>query len=238
VALRAVPNNRIPGSDPSAELNPSEIAWLAAARGVPVALSWRAGHDDGAFDAVLGDGAHEVVFPAALEIPGTALANAPRPRATSEPDLVTVLRTHLESHLPEHMRPAQFVALPQLPLTRNGKLDRDALPDPADQRESPRSEDQKPRTDTEKALAAIWSDLLGRRDVGRDDSFFHLGGDSLVAARMLAATRVRFGTGLALRHVLTAPTLAGFARAVDDDLIADLDETEIARLLDGEGHPA
>ncbi|MGC5016901.1 AMP-binding enzyme, partial [Streptosporangium sp. DT93] len=85
------------------------------------------------------------------------------------------LRQHLAKQLPTYMVPTVFVTLPELPLTPNGKLDTAALPDPA-----PRTgEHLPPRTDTERWLATTWQELLGVEQVGADDNFFTLGGNSL-----------------------------------------------------------
>ncbi|MBV9109781.1 MAG: amino acid adenylation domain-containing protein, partial [Gemmatimonadetes bacterium] len=91
------------------------------------------------------------------------------------------LREHAGSRLPDYMVPAAFVALDALPLTRNGKVDRAALPDPA----SGAAGDAyvAPRTPTEEVLAGIWAALLGMERVGAEDGFFALGGHSLLATR-------------------------------------------------------
>ncbi|WP_149561652.1 non-ribosomal peptide synthetase [Streptomyces cacaoi] len=128
---------------------------------------------------------------------------APEPRA---------LREHVAAHLPDHMVPAAVVLLDALPLTANGKLDRAALPAPA----YPSAErgGTPPRTPTEKALAAIWCELLGVEHVGVEDNFFDLGGDSILSIQ--TATRAR-AAGLALtsRDVFLRQTVEQLAAAAD-----------------------
>ncbi|MBW3667581.1 MAG: amino acid adenylation domain-containing protein, partial [Actinobacteria bacterium] len=121
----------------------------------------------------------------------------------------------LADRLPSAMLPEQVVALPQLPLTENGKLDRAALSSLAvDSAPEPSSE--LPHGPIEELLAELWRDLLGVEDVGRRDSFFALGGDSLLATRLAQAVRVRFGVELTLRRLFADPTVAGLAELLGD----------------------
>ncbi len=127
------------------------------------------------------------------------------------------LRDHLRISLPEFMLPQHFVAIDALPLLPNGKLDRRALPrpDPASPgQERRRDEREAPRTDAEKAVAAVWQSLLGVRHVGRSDNFFDLGGHSLLAMRAVSELERRLGTKLELRK-LVFESLAQVAAAID-----------------------
>lgn len=90
-------------------------------------------------------------------------------------------REALAATMPPHMVPVRLVTLPALPLTPNGKLDRRGLPAPTGP--APRSPGTRAETDTEKRIAAIWSEVLGIPDPGIDDSFFALGGDSFSALK-------------------------------------------------------
>ncbi|MFG2058176.1 amino acid adenylation domain-containing protein [Micromonospora sp. NPDC048930] len=94
----------------------------------------------------------------------------------------------LKETLPEYMVPAAFVTLDALPLTPNGKLDRKALPAPVATREASVALVE-PRDDTERALAAIWSEVLGVDTLGIDDDFFDLGGHSMLATQVVARIR-------------------------------------------------
>jgi amino acid adenylation domain-containing protein len=122
------------------------------------------------------------------------------------------LRDALRRALPEYMIPAAFVLLDALPVTANGKLDRQALP-------APRwsgGESAAASTPVEEALAEIWSAVLGVSRVGREDSFFDLGGHSLLAMQMVSRVREALGVELALRQLFQAPTLERLARVVDE----------------------
>ncbi len=119
------------------------------------------------------------------------------------------LRAFLGSRLPAYMVPAAFVVLAALPLTRTGKVDRRALPPPAEeQHEADRIVEKSP---VEELLTGIWADLLGVSDVALTQSFFELGGHSLLATRMISQVRAVLGVELPLRSVFEEPTLSGFA---------------------------
>ncbi|MFI7548048.1 amino acid adenylation domain-containing protein, partial [Actinoplanes sp. NPDC049599] len=109
--------------------------------------------------------------------------------------------------LPEHMRPATIVPLDRLPLTPSGKVDRRALPEPDHDGRPYRA----PRTAQERALTRIFADLLHLDRVGADDSFFALGGDSLLSMRLIGRIRAELGAELSVRTVFAAPTPAALA---------------------------
>ena len=134
------------------------------------------------------------------------------PAGGAEAPSATELRAHLEADLPDYMVPAAFVAVPRLPLTGNGKVDRRRLPAPDWAAGSGDTAYRAPGTETEQALAAIWADLLGVDRVGADDNFFMLGGDSILSIQVVSRAR---GAGLALspRDLFRHPTVAALAAA-------------------------
>ncbi|MFH9657287.1 non-ribosomal peptide synthase/polyketide synthase [Streptomyces sp. NPDC017248] len=122
------------------------------------------------------------------------------------------LRLHLGGLLPPHMVPSVFVPLDRLPLTPNGKTDRRALPapGPAQAPDGPRTA---PRTDTERRIARVWADVLGIGEVGADDNFFALGGDSILTMQVVSRLR-RDGLHVATRDLFTHQTVAELATVV------------------------
>ncbi|MCV2463659.1 amino acid adenylation domain-containing protein, partial [Streptomyces sp. ICN988] len=131
------------------------------------------------------------------------------------------LRAHLARTLPEYMVPSAFVTLDALPLTPNGKLDRAALPAPDFAGELSGTA---PRTPLEKTLCGLFADVLGLPEVGVDDGFFTLGGDSIVAVRLVGRAR-RAGLRIAVKDVFAHRTVAALAAAVPqdaDDTVADV----------------
>lgn len=130
------------------------------------------------------------------------------------------LRAALARHLPEPMVPASLTLLDHLPVTANGKLDRNALPDPAAGNE----EGREPTTATERRLAGIWSDVLGYPIRDADRRFFALGGDSLSALRLVGRLRLiapRGGIGVA--DLLRDPSIAELAARIDAGASTDDD---------------
>jgi len=122
------------------------------------------------------------------------------------------IRAELAEYLPDYMIPARFIRLERLPLTSNGKVDRKNLPaeDP-----KPAREVLKPRTDTERVLTTIWSQLLNVQIIGIHDDFFELGAQSLVAIRAVSRIRDAFGVDVSLRNLFEKPTVAGLAEIID-----------------------
>ncbi|MGW3085354.1 amino acid adenylation domain-containing protein [Streptomyces sp. NPDC001108] len=127
------------------------------------------------------------------------------------------LRTHLADRLPAPMVPRTFVVLPRLPLTRNGKTDYKALPAPPRRSRPDTRAYTPPQGEAETAIAGLVAGLLGTGRVGRNDRFLELGGDSLLAMRLVAALR---GTGSAagLRDVLRDGSPAALAALGRDRL--------------------
>jgi hypothetical protein len=124
---------------------------------------------------------------------------------------VTGLRRALAETLPAFMVPSAMVFLEALPVTGIGKVDRRALPAPESTRPDLEAAYRAPRGPLEALLAGIWQQLLGIEPVGIDDSFFDLGGNSLIATRLLMHAREIFGVEAPLPRFFEAPTIAGLA---------------------------
>lgn len=125
------------------------------------------------------------------------------------------LRRFLNEKLPDFMVPSTIVVLNELPLTLNGKIDRQALPPPDSPRPELRSELVSPRDELEHQLAGIWEEALKFRPVGVRDDFFELGGDSLMATEVMLEIEHALGKRLSLATLFKAPTvelLAGVLR--------------------------
>ncbi|UXA69068.1 non-ribosomal peptide synthase/polyketide synthase [Xanthomonas prunicola] len=125
------------------------------------------------------------------------------------------LRTQLATRLPEVMLPSAYVWLDALPLTSNGKLDRCALPAPDTDALAVQTY-AAPEGERETLLASLWSELLGVERVGRHDSFFALGGHSLLGVRLISRIRSALGVELPLAALFAQPRLAELALALGD----------------------
>ena len=133
--------------------------------------------------------------------------------AGNPPAAVAELRASLRERLPEHMVPAAVVVLEALPRTPTGKFDRRALPPPDGA--GPEREYSPPVTATQRAVAAVWEEVLGIGRVGVDDSFFDLGGHSLLLVRVHARLRERFPGRVELIDLFEQRTLGALARHLD-----------------------
>ena len=137
------------------------------------------------------------------------------PAATPPPTRQELLR-FLHVRLPAYMIPAQFVFVSNLPHLPSGKVDRRALPRPADVAAEEELADVAPRTPVEELVTGIWKELLGRESIGVNESFFDLGGHSLLATRVVARLRHSLGVSVPLRTLFEFPTVAGLAGKVEE----------------------
>ncbi|WP_439740574.1 amino acid adenylation domain-containing protein [Bradyrhizobium japonicum] len=135
-----------------------------------------------------------------------------------ESDLAGGLRAHLSARLPDYMVPSAFVRLARLPLTVNGKVDRNALPAPSEEAYAHRAY-APPQGEIETALATIWAELLGVERIGRHDNFFELGGHSLLAVQLMSRLSQAQGVELPLMTVFAKPILAALAREISITLL-------------------
>ncbi|NET65460.1 MAG: amino acid adenylation domain-containing protein [Moorea sp. SIO1G6] len=129
-------------------------------------------------------------------------------------ELIPQLREYLQSRLPEYMVPSGLMVLSQLPLTPNGKVDRKALPVP-DVASSVSTEYVAPQTETQKALAEIWQEVLGIEKVGIHDNFFELGGHSLLATQVVSRIQQAFEKEVTLQDLFESPTIADIAQNLE-----------------------
>jgi amino acid adenylation domain-containing protein len=136
----------------------------------------------------------------------------PRPNTLAAQD---VLRRFVQARLPQYMVPSAFVALPELPLTSSGKVDRRRLPTP--DFASATGECVPPSDPIERQLVRIWEALLGVRPIGVTNNFFELGGHSLLAARLVAHIEKTLGKELPLSAIFQAPTVERLARLLRHD---------------------
>ncbi|MFE9640729.1 amino acid adenylation domain-containing protein [Nocardiopsis alba] len=128
---------------------------------------------------------------------------------------VSSLRAELSTRLPGYMVPSSFVIMDALPLTANGKIDRNALPDPATvETATVRDTGRDPATEAERALCEVYAEVLGLDKVGADEDFFALGGDSVLTLRLVGGAR-RAGWVVTGRQVFRNPVVADLAAVAD-----------------------
>lgn len=183
-------------------LNPDYFvqARVIGSNGQRAELSYRTKHDETAY---LETAIHRRLF-----------ADWEKPDADFSPD---ALRAHLEKRLPDYMIPSAFVFLDNLPRNANGKLDRKRLPAPGTHRPNLATRFVEAETPLQGKVAAIWGEVLKVDAVGLDDSFFDLGGHSLIAAQIMARIAAKFGVELPLSAVADHPTVRLLAALIEPE---------------------
>ena len=139
---------------------------------------------------------------------------------TDDMDDATSVRDKMANFLPEYMIPTSYTKIDQVPLTINGKLDRNALPKPA-MMTSKKQMDPKdvPQTDMERFCCGVWAKVLSLKEIGINDNFFHSGGDSISCLQVLYKIRSKYGMvleQLRAKHIYDAPTIKQFAKVVEE----------------------
>ena len=141
------------------------------------------------------------------------------------------IRGFLQKQLPEYMVPVVFMSLHALPITPNGKLDRQALPSPDDICTHACKSTDSPRNAIETKLDTIWSEVLGPKSIGIHDNFFELGGHSLLATLVISRIRAALKVQIPLRSLFETPTIAGLAETVALLQSGSDTDDEVARIL-------
>jgi amino acid adenylation domain-containing protein len=215
------PEDRAPNT-----VHPMDLCALEDDVPYAVTLHWTETANDGAFDAVI---LRAESVPADRRVVRSPLETgadrgADLSRYTNDPAgreacrrLAETLRASLRESLPDYMVPTFFEFLPELPLTPNRKVDRNALPEPDVSLRAGPARRIAPRNETEKRLAAVWESVLGVQDVGVADNFFDLGGHSMTAVRMFVEVEKATGRNLPLATLFEAPTIERLAARLDRD---------------------
>ena len=203
-------------ADDGAGEGPEAFWELGEAHGYAVRVSWTPGSCEGCFDVLFADESQVRLLAAPSghrSRPARAwssYANDPSAGALTQ-HLPSQLREALKQRLPDYMVPSAFLVLDWLPLTANGKVDRRALPAPEERAAS--TNYVPPRSPVERQLASIWCEVLRLDQVGVNDNFFGLGGDSIQSIQV-AARANRAGLKLTVRQIFDHQTIAALAAAV------------------------
>jgi ubiquinone/menaquinone biosynthesis C-methylase UbiE/acyl carrier protein len=205
--------------------HPEEWWALAGRSGCSVALSWAELDASGRYDVILVRDSDDlevrwppdVLLPAAerQSLPWRSYVNNPLHGLTVQ-RFLPALHDWLECQLPAYMIPTAFVLLDALPLSANGKVDRQALPAPDSGRPSLGVDFVAPRTPMEQQVAAVWCEVLDLQQVGDHDSFYELGGHSLRAMQVISRLAAAFQIQLPVRAIFEMPTVAGLCNVIED----------------------
>jgi len=200
--------------EPPEQTTAEELHRLGQETGYHVAVTWgaQAGTYDAVFVAQADD--HQQRLPPLTDLYLPPVGARQPSTDANDPQTNTkigAVRQWLGARLPEYMMPAQVVVLDEFPLTPSGKVDRKALPAPVFAATPFRS----PQTETEEIVAGIFAEVLGLRRAGRDDDFFGLGGDSLIATQVSARLQLKLGREVPVRCLFDTPTVGGLAAYLD-----------------------
>ena len=206
-------------------LDPQDVWEFAAEHDYIVQVGLAVHGEPGSFDVLLAPaestGAGECCAPLCIPLETESmplkgeLANQPLLEKIAR-EWVPKFRSFLKARVPGHMVPSNFVVLDRLPLGPAGKIDRHRLPQPRN--ETARGQGgAELESNQERALASIWSAVLGLDSVGRRDNFFELGGHSLKATQVVSRIQKELGVTISLREVFNNPTIAEFAPLLDGD---------------------
>jgi amino acid adenylation domain-containing protein len=193
----------------------------------------------GEIEAVLGE--HEAVRQAVIiareDTPGDKQLVAYIVSEGEQVPSVSVLRHFLKEKLPEHMVPSAFVVLEKLPLSPNGKIDRKALPVPANLRPQSESSYVAPRTEMERTITDIWQEVLHLEKIGMNDNFFDLGGHSLRMAQVHSRLRDKLQRDLSMLEMFKFPTInslvAYLSRGENEETPVNKYDDRVEKLREG-----
>jgi len=144
---------------------------------------------------------------------------------------IAPLREYLKGRVPAYMVPDTFAPLDSLPLTTNGKIDRQRLSELSKTSRDTDDNFVAPRTQLEEELAGLWIEILKVERISINDNFFDLGGHSLLATRLIFQLREHFHVDLPLRALFEAPTIAALAPVIVQSQIEQIDSEDMAQAL-------
>ena len=203
------------GQQQEAGISLNQLRQLALRKGWQMEVSWLNMMRDGEFELVFSHSSQPAQFTKRrLGVERSRYAHMPAQKQLAA-ELIPHWRAYLKDKLPDYMLPGAFVLVDEFPLTPNGKIDRRRLPAPDSSDLVTSREFASPQTPTEEMLAMLWGEVLGLKQVGREDNFIDLGGHSLLATQLIARIRDTFKVDLSLRRLFETPTIAAVADFID-----------------------
>jgi len=232
------------GGMPEDGVDPEDLQILGGELGYRVDIGWGRHGAEGRFDVVFvrAGAGRDVTRIDGTEDAALAGMAAPRARANNPLEaryrrlLMADLRGHLQRQLPDYMVPSAIMFVDAMPLTPNGKVDRQALARLRDARVTPAALYEAPRSELEQTIASIWQEMLRVERVGLDDNFFDLGGHSLLVVQMRNRIRASLGRDLPVTAFFQFPTVRALAGHLggarhDDGTTAARDRAEMRKVL-------
>ena len=133
-----------------------------------------------------------------------------------QPPSIAALRQCVQAALPDYMVPSAFVFLDEIPLTSNGKVNRDALPEPDQQHPESEAAYMPPRNEMEQIIAHVWQEILGRERIGVYENFFDIGGNSLSIIHVNARLKERLGRDISVVELFQYASISALAQHLSD----------------------
>lgn len=200
-------------------IDPEDFWQLSQTLPYDVTVSWMNSDTEGSYQVLFQQKSlnpHPQARPiGSLQLPNkhfarswSAYANNPL-KAKIDSDLIAQLRTYLKQQLPDYMLPLTFVVLDSFPLTPNGKVDRVALPSPSSDRPLLSTKFVAPQTPLEQELASLWSKVLEIDEIGVNDRFLDLGGDSLRLIQLTSQIEALYSVSISIADFFEVPTISG-----------------------------
>ncbi|MDX6851582.1 phosphopantetheine-binding protein, partial [Gilvimarinus sp. SDUM040013] len=151
-------------------------------------------------------------------------------KSSTRADILSGVKESLLSRLPDYMVPSQYMILSELPLSSNGKIDRKSLP--SIDVDVMKGEYRAPSNEVEKMLCTIWEEVLGVDKVGVNDNFFAIGGDSLLAVKLLNRVNVEFSMSLTLNQLIRCEKLEHMSAIIESasGQFSDIDQEEMEEM--------
>ncbi|MFK5969463.1 MAG: amino acid adenylation domain-containing protein [Candidatus Marithrix sp.] len=202
-------------------IEPEDLWQLGEELGYKVEISWLNTNSNGCYDILFKSpncSDKQIPLPNIHPLPWHHYANNPLHNEVIQ-NIIPKLRQYLQEQLPDYMVPALFVMLDTMPLTPNGKIDRNALPEPDGLRPQLKTDYIVPQTKTEQRIAKLWQQILKINKIGIHDNFFDLGGNSLLAVQFITKLNVNFQINLAIHSLLNAPTIAELIKLIEGNII-------------------
>ena len=169
-----------------------------------------------AYDRRQGEDASRISLSGDKRLVAYAVRNS-NEQIVSESQLISDLRSHLEERLPLYMMPSSFMFIDEMPLTSNGKVDRNAMPAPEKKRPNIEQAYVAPRTHLQHFLTDLWCEILDLDRIGIHDKFFELGGDSLLAAQFINRLQKELGESIFIVTIFDSSSIAEYATFLQRD---------------------
>jgi amino acid adenylation domain-containing protein/non-ribosomal peptide synthase protein (TIGR01720 family) len=211
-------------------VNPQDFWEMGNSLNYQVNISWSENSQTGCYDVVFSpknaaenpEETQKQIRKSVSPASWSLYANQPL-QQKQELQLISQLRNFAQTKFPEYMVPQFFVILPSLPVTPNGKIDRQALPKPERTNTQPENQFTSPRSSTEEQLAAIWTQVLGLESVGIYDNFFDLGGDSILSIQVVARANQQ-GLQITPKQLFQHQTIAELATVVGTNTVIEAEQ--------------